>query len=1642
MNKKRLWTRGAAWLLTLCLLAGLCVPIVRAEENIETTEEAQENTSGSVETSNPLIDIDMTDEPTEETDEDIVEEPINESDDSEALHEQLIAPYALGVGKILYQDFFLTVSVESERPGSGNQANGQIGGQSTDNGFTTSVKSAYNAQNIPLVGKIQSYPISSVTLVVQNNYAGYIELSFTRTVNPDKGTVKMTNNGSSTTWSGSGTNDTLKILEGQSAKITIESQKRNPGYSLGVQLSISGIKVKPEEKTAKLTCLPPDKADRGTYTVAVNQQTAETVGAEGKNLTLTSADIVTLTATAATGYKFAGWIDGNEKILSRSAKFEKAFGEDAEIKPVFVPKDNPIFSVGEYQFYTLTEADKYATSQSGQTIYLLEGGTLPEEDRNSSVSAGNTLLIPFSESKDVHTTKPSTINSGSASSGAYRTLIIPDKTTITVYGAINVDSQVTQMKSFPTGKYGLITLSGPNSKIILEKDSNLYCWGYINGAGVVQALTGSNVYECFQIQGWRGGGASQDMVGGLLGWGSQKGKVFPINQYYIQNVEAMLELYYDATEYVYVSVIVGGSQQDTVSKFIANGAGMFRVGQDGKLVKKYDASEDRMIFTVNGTFTVAPLTVRLTIDLKSEEYPLPINNNFTIDIQSGTTTIDSSQKILLLPGSEFKVSKGATFIASSDFFVYDQSVWVGKKYACFADLNLVSYTTTAKKKRTSEELDDAHIDVNGTMIVNGGKLYTTEAKGANIESSKGSGKIIFQTAAANSNTISYQVVQTTNSVSDSDYVEIPVTPARLKNGSTGEGAKPYTETSGAPAGAVYYYDVDEFGNGSKNWYRFNVTYVINGTSDTKQLNTETKLSDVTINGTIESVTATVTNADGKPEQLKDATGKAIDKSYVTQEDKTLDIRRILTAVQEYDAKNGYKNMGNVTISITTNNKGSSHPMFVLSAKQLRIYQSFGGTATFAKLTDKPGYYLVKDITDPEKQIGGTPCTADVDMHVPGDYAMFGWYMGEGSDAQEFGNVVPGLDGRIVYIYGRYSGYAVEMDYPVLTHPSNYYTTIAEAMSYVTDVGNITYTLKMLADNDAFADDGGKYTIPVNRDITLDLNGFTVTGTITNNGTLTIRDSTHSEKNDGTGKVTSVSNNTITNAGTLTLESGKFVSTGGATAVMNNGTLNVRTGAAFNGENTDRSHVISGEANYPDGYQLSTSRVEGYFRVKAIPKNVHLTGSKEDYFETLQDAINAAEAGDTLILLEDVSGSAVFDKNLTLDLNEHTSSGNITVNSDVTLTIKGTGTISASGTAVLNKGTLILPTGIKVEATGTNGIALDNRGTIDSITGGTFTGHVAVQVDGTGSITEISGGDFISSGNGGHAVNVGANGTIGTISGGTFKANKDSHVLVNNTSNPIKLEGTARFGGVSLRSGVMESESSFTFNDGYTLSTKADEGDYFTIVPNTFTLVFDVDGELKKETVVSRSGDVDLSSLYGADPEKTGYQFNGWTYNGTNIGKETVTQAQLRNPGTGDTVTVYATWNVVYSVTITWGSLEYEYKGATYVWDGQNMKYTVKKDAHWESVNTNNTVKVENNTVATEGTVQVKAKYENTGDYMFDLLLQNNTNNTSLTTEQMLGTVAPKGGIQSWSFLLDGTPSGKAFTQATVGKITLTLQPAP
>ncbi len=97
-----------------------------------------------------------------------------------------------------------------------------------------------------------------------------------------------------------------------------------------------------------------------------------------------------------------------------------------------------------------------------------------------------------------------------------------------------------------------------------------------------------------------------------------------------------------------------------------------------------------------------------------------------------------------------------------------------------------------------------------------------------------------------------------------------------------------------------------------------------------------------------------------------------------------------------------------------------------------------------------------------------------------------------------------------------------------------------------------------------------------------------------------------------------------------------------------------------------------------------------------PTETKVAKNGNNEYTKLADAITAASAGDTITLLDDVTENVVVNKNLTIALggkkitnvDDHT----ITVNSGVTLTITGTGTVdnvTHQRGAIFNKGTVIL-----------------------------------------------------------------------------------------------------------------------------------------------------------------------------------------------------------------------------------------------------------------------------------------------------------------------------------------------------------------
>lgn len=216
-----------------------------------------------------------------------------------------------------------------------------------------------------------------------------------------------------------------------------------------------------------------------------------------------------------------------------------------------------------------------------------------------------------------------------------------------------------------------------------------------------------------------------------------------------------------------------------------------------------------MIFDIDGNTALSAFSVTVpvpiinSLEIDTANYVMPVTNNMTVNINSGTTQI--KQTVGVLPGVEVNVAKDAYVDVLSGYkvYVYDQDEWGAYAYTG-GTLNCVGYSTVngTKTMRTAADLVDAKLNINGTFEVNG-EFYTTES-GANIVSTSGTGKIIF-TSGEGPETVTYQTTE-----NNSAAVDISITSAQLHNGThstpnryNGQD-KEYTVTAGKIAAGDYY----------------------------------------------------------------------------------------------------------------------------------------------------------------------------------------------------------------------------------------------------------------------------------------------------------------------------------------------------------------------------------------------------------------------------------------------------------------------------------------------------------------------------------------------------------------------------------------------------------------------------------------------------------------------------------------------------------------------------------------------------------------------------------------------------------------------------------------------------------------------
>ena len=601
------------------------------------------------------------------------------------------------------------------------------------------------------------------TLTIRNKRTTKATLSFDYGIEQNSGTIKV--DGTAVTAGG-------KFSKELAPNAIINVYIKSGSTSAATKITMTNMALV-SNVTATVTFQP---AENGSYTVD-----GKTIN-EAYTNTQSSMTAYQVAATPAAGYQFMGWYNVTEgKYINTSPKAALNIEKDCTITARFVSNDAALFETGGQRFADLNDAITEAQKKLPATIALVSSGAI---SGNYTIPSGITLLIPFDEAKTCYTTTPAPTTS-QAGAKVFRTLTMSEGASLTVNGAISVGGQYFAAPGGQQGRivgpYGYIKMES-GSTIDVKSGGALYAWGFVSGSGAVTVQSGGSVYEWYQILDFRGGTAS----------GNIGNKVFPFNQYAVQNVEVPLTLYAGASETVYSGVDALGGIKPTSIPFIGDN-GMFKL-TSGTLTKAYDGATDRIIYTIDGVAELNSLSLKLAgLSVNSANYVLPLTNNMTIDLAAGGK-LTINQMAALLPGVEVSIAKDAELKVSSgtNIYIYDVDEWGGYCGGNSAKFIPVVYAPGRTGKRAP--LADVKVDVNGTLTAIGG-IYTT-AGGADICSSEGTG-VFKQNAALGTETVTYQYTQSGKSVTAH---KISITPAKLHNA---DGT--YYETKTAKAGDIINY---------------------------------------------------------------------------------------------------------------------------------------------------------------------------------------------------------------------------------------------------------------------------------------------------------------------------------------------------------------------------------------------------------------------------------------------------------------------------------------------------------------------------------------------------------------------------------------------------------------------------------------------------------------------------------------------------------------------------------------------------------------------------------------------------------------------------------------------------------------------
>ena len=536
--------------------------------------------------------------------------------------------------------------------------------------------------------------------------------------------------------------------------------------------------------------------------------------------------------------------------------------------------------IGEVSYAKLEDAIAYANnnpSVENIVIFMTNNYTLPAG--YYTLPANATIVVPMSDEqeKEVNATAPRIIFNDVNSATPYtsiqptefRRLTFAAGVNLDLFGAIEVTcSQYASNEAYtaqPVGPYGRLVME-EGSHITLQDGSEFRAWGFVTGKGEMDARRGAKVREMFQLGDWKGAFTSVEITGmapSIVADHSDK-KIFPVTQYFIQNIESPVKYHPGAVLSTSATVSEGllgmsismGAPDIAIVGVNGQHQAIFLMDQmadaDNTWVRKwYDTENDIQVYDINSAAHIGSMVLDMgdvnllsygtvPIRLNSAHFDLPLTSNFKIHLLSGT--MDFLQNTSLLPGAEVEVDKESTVTVAMDddekatyeawvaggksgdapvcytgaLYVYDADEWDNYAYCNEYDgssmqtgtayTKVVRYAPSWNGRPTVRDEQvkpaDAAINIHGTFKTATGFVYCSE-HGANIFSSnEDAGTFVFNEDAAEAGERTVYNVR-----GKGTFEPLTFYPAKLKNGI----ADPqFANTSTAVTDDAYCYTDDKW----------------------------------------------------------------------------------------------------------------------------------------------------------------------------------------------------------------------------------------------------------------------------------------------------------------------------------------------------------------------------------------------------------------------------------------------------------------------------------------------------------------------------------------------------------------------------------------------------------------------------------------------------------------------------------------------------------------------------------------------------------------------------------------------------------------------------------------------------------------